>query len=90
MIYLKKFVKLRIIKNTGWNYGREARAYRPPGVWFKTKGTNGDDTGAEAGSWSKESSDIKYRWTSVDTSFDNDIPPRFCPLQSFFTDERVW
>jgi len=32
----------------------------------------GDDAGIEAGSWCKGSSNIQYRYTSFDTSFDND------------------
>jgi hypothetical protein len=44
-------------------------------VWFETKEIlyNGDDAGIEAGGSSKGNSNIQYRWTSLDTSFDNDI-----------------
>jgi hypothetical protein len=32
MVYLRGFVKLRIINNLGWIYGHEALAYRQAGT----------------------------------------------------------
>jgi hypothetical protein len=52
----------------------------PFGLRLKKTSFNGDDTVSKPEVGRKGSTNIQYRWTSLDTSFDNNILLRFFTL----------